>query len=129
MIVRAGRAIEAWENEGGASTALSSVSALPLNGTPSQVEWAERIRTRVNAEFDRVGSSFRAIASKQRDGKRADIVDVIAILEEKRSEVMKREQAGYFIHDWQDISDQVRQMIFHDARYPAIRARLASRRD
>ena len=129
MIVRAGKAIEAWENEGGARTAPPSVSAVPLKGTPSQVEWAERIRTLVNAEFDRVGSSFRAIALKYSSGKRAGIVDVIALLEEKRSEVMKSEQAGYFIHDWQDISDQVRQMIFHDARYPAIRDRLAARRD
>ena len=26
-------------------------------------------------------------------------------------------QAGHFIHDWQEINDQVRQMIFNDARY------------
>jgi hypothetical protein len=51
------------------------------------------------------------------------------ILEAKRGEVMRRGQAGYFIHDWQDISDQVRRMVFQDARYPAIRARMAARRD
>ena len=35
---------------------------------------------------------------------------------------MAREQAGYFIHDWQEISDQVRQMIFQDPRYQAIKS-------
>ena len=34
---------------------------------------------------------------------------------------MRNETAGYFIHDWQDINDQVRQMIFSDLRYQAIR--------
>ena len=52
---------------------------------------------------------------------------VIAILEEKRAEVMSREQAGYFIHDWQEISDQVRQMILHDDRYQAIKSNRAAR--
>jgi hypothetical protein len=57
-----------------------------------------------------------------------DTEAVIAILEDKRAEVMSREQAGYFIHDWQEISDQVRQMIFHDARYQAITANRVARR-
>jgi hypothetical protein len=34
---------------------------------------------------------------------------------------MSRSQAGYFIRDWQEISDQVRQMIFQDPRYQAIK--------
>ena len=34
---------------------------------------------------------------------------------------MSRKQAGYFIHDWQEIGGQVRQMIFHDARYQAMK--------
>jgi hypothetical protein len=41
---------------------------------------------------------------------------------------MRREEAGYFIHDWQEIGDQVRQMIFHDPRYQAIRGNKAARR-
>ena len=89
---------------------------------------AERIKRQVNAEFDRVAASLRSMAGKQGDGKRADTEAVIAILEDKRAEVMSREQAGYFIHDWQEISDQVRQMIFHDARYQAIKSNRADRR-
>lgn len=53
---------------------------------------------------------------------RALIPKRLSILEEKRAEVMRREQAGCFIHDWQEISDQVRQMIFNDVRYQAIKS-------
>jgi chaperonin GroES len=35
---------------------------------------------------------------------------------------MRTGEAGYFIHDWQEISDQVRQMIFHDVRYQRIKS-------
>jgi len=98
-----------------------------MTGTPSQVEWAERIQRRVNAEFDRVAASFRAVAGKQGDEKRADTEAIIAILEDKRAEVMSSKDAGYFIHDWQDIYDQVRQMIFHDPRYQAIKSKKESR--
>jgi hypothetical protein len=38
-----------------------------------------------------------------------------------RSEVMSRRMAGSFIRDWQEISDQVRRMIFRDTRYQTIR--------
>jgi hypothetical protein len=92
-----------------------------LRGTPSQVEWAERIRVQVSAEFDRVAASFRSVAVNQGAGKRAGTEAVLAILDDKRREVLAREEAGYFIHDWQDISDQVRRMIFNDVRYKAIR--------
>ena len=112
--------LETWEGEGGSVPAL-------LSGTASQVEWADRIKRQVNDEFDRVARSFRAIADKQSDAGRAGTEAILAILEEKRAEVMSRTQAGYFIHDWQDISDQVRLMIFHDARYPAIQAGRAAR--
>jgi hypothetical protein len=118
------RDIEAWEDDGGAAAA----AAVSMSGSAAQVEWAERIRIQVNAEFDRVAASFRSIASQQSSAKRAETEAVIAILEEKRAEVMSREQAGYFIHDWQEISDQVRQMIFHDARYQAIKSNRAARR-
>ncbi|MBI3684375.1 MAG: hypothetical protein HY235_28715 [Acidobacteria bacterium] len=113
--------IEAWEDEGGAAPA-PPVPAASLSGTESQVEWASRIKRQVNAEFDRVAASFRSIAGKQGNGARADTEAVIAILEDKRADVMSRQQAGYFIHDWQEISDQVRQMIFHDPRYQAIKS-------
>lgn len=121
--------IEAWEGEGGAAPDPLGVRAISMRGTANQVEWAERIRRQVNDEFDRVARSFRSIAGKQNDAARADTEAIIAILEEKRAEVMRREEAGYFIHDWQEISDQVRQMIFQDARYQAIRIkRLQSKR-
>jgi hypothetical protein len=51
----------------------------------------------------------------------SDTEVIIAVLEDKRAEVMSSEEAGYFVHDWQEISDQVRQMIFHDPRYQAIK--------
>jgi hypothetical protein len=108
------------EDEGGSAPALSTASAAPLSGTASQVEWAERIKREVNAEFDRVAASFRSVAAKQAEGKRADTECIITILEDKRAEVMSRKQAGYFIHDWQEISDQVREMISLDPRYQAI---------
>jgi hypothetical protein len=114
------REIEAWESEGGAAPAPLALRAISLAGTPNQVEWAERIRRQVNGEFDRVAASFRAIADRQNDDKRANTEAIIAILEDKRAEVMSREQAGYFVHDWQEIGDQVRQLIFQDARYQAI---------
>jgi len=120
--------IETWEGEGGAAPAPLPGTTASMSGTPAQVEWAERIKRQVNAEFDSVAASFRAVAGKQAGGKRADTEAIIAILEDKRTEVLSREQAGYFIHDWQEIRDQVRQMIFHDARYQAIKDRRAAQR-
>ena len=98
-----------------------------MTGTPSQVEWAERIKLRVSDEFDRVARSFRSVAGRQNDAKRARTEAILVILEDKRAAVMSREEAGYFVHDWQEISDQVRQMIFHDPRYPAIQSNTAAR--
>jgi len=92
-------------------------------GTPSQTEWAERIKAQVSNEFDRVATSFRSVAEKQIENKRIDTEAIISILEEKRAEVMARNQAGYFIQEWQEITDQVRKMIHADARYQAIRVK------
>ena len=89
-----------------------------MTGTPSQIEWAEQIRPRVDAEFDRVAN---ALAGTARDS--AVTGALIAILEEKRAEVMANDHAGYFIRDWQELSGKVRQMIGEDARFQAIRAR------
>ncbi len=120
-------AVESWEGEGGASPDPLEVVTISMSGTASQVEWAERIKRQVDHEFDRVARAFRSVAGRQSDAERADTAAVIEILETKRAEVMRREQAGYFIRDWQEIGDQVRQMIFHDARYQAIKARKAAR--
>jgi hypothetical protein len=93
-----------------------------MTGTASQLEWARRIKRQVNDEFDRVAALLRSVARKQSEAKRAETETVIGILEDKRSEVMSKQQAGYFIRDWQEIGDQVRQMIFRDARYQAIKS-------
>jgi hypothetical protein len=87
------------------------------SGTSSQVEWATLIKRRVAAEFDRVGTAFRVIAGNQDDRRRARTEAVLLILEEIRATVMANDQAGYFIRDWREIGDQVRQMILRDARY------------
>ncbi len=102
--------------------------AVSMSGSASQVEWAERIKLLVQAEFDRVAASFRSVADKQDGDKRADTDIILTILEDQRAEVMNRTEAGYFIRDWQEIDDQVRQMIFHDARYQAIQSNRAARR-
>ncbi len=121
-------AIETWESEGGARLAPPRPRTISMSGTTNQVDWAGRIRHQVNDEFDRVARSFRAVAGKQSDNARADTEAIIAILEEKRSAVMCREEAGYFIRDWQEIGDQVRRMIMQDARYQAIKSNRPLRR-
>ena len=50
-----------------------------------------------------------------------DTQAVITILEDKRAEVMGKDEAGYFIHDWQELGDQVRKMIAQDPRYKRIK--------
>jgi hypothetical protein len=94
-----------------------------LTGSPNQIEFAEQIRPRVHAEFDRVAKAFRAVACNQEERNRTDTRAILEILEEKRNEVMGRNEAGYFIRDWQELKDQVRQMIGQDSRYRAIQAK------
>jgi len=119
--------IETWEDEGGAAR-HPDPTVTSLRGTENQVEWALRIKCRVNEEFDRVGAAFRVVADRQTGRRRTETEAIIAIVEEKRSEVMGTEEAGYFIHGWQEIGDQVRQLIFQDARYQAIKTNWSSRR-
>jgi hypothetical protein len=99
-----------------------------LTGTPAQVEWAERIRLSVAQEFDRVARVFQAQVSIQSGQKQAETRTIIAILEQKRTETMAMQEAGYFIREWQDLSDQVRQMIAKDPRYLAIKDQREARR-
>ncbi len=87
-----------------------------LTGTPNQVEWAEQIRLNVAREFDRVANAFRERMKHQIAPDQAETCAVIAIIEQKRAETMANTQAGYFIRDWQELSDQVRQMICQDPR-------------
>ncbi len=112
--------IYVWDDEGGAPMAPPDPPWPSLTGTESQVEWAERIRARVRDEFERVEKSFRAVAAGQHGTKRARTELILTILEDKRQAVMSRTEAGHFIRDWQEINDQVRQMIASDSRYPAL---------
>src|SRR5207249_10377059 len=89
--------ISVWEGEGGS---LNETSEKALTGTVNQIEWAKQIRTQVSAEFDRVITALDAAATKQSRHDRLDTQAMIAILEEKRSDVMEHQEAGYFIHDW-----------------------------
>jgi hypothetical protein len=103
-------------------------SEIKLTGTPSQVEWAERIKLTVAQDFDRVAKAFQAAASRQTGEDQAETQIVLAILEQKRAETMANERAGYFIRDWQDLSDQVRQMIAKDPRFQTLKGARAARR-
>ena len=93
-----------------------------MTGTANQIEWAVEIKARVGAEFDRVANALDSAAGKQTGQKRTDTQAMIAILNEKRAGVMARDEAGYFIQEWQELRDQVRQMIATDVRYRAIKA-------
>ena len=108
------------EGNGIQSTLLNKTQ---LIGTVNQVAWAEQIRVSVNAEFDRVANAIKATAARHTEAQQSDTCAVIAILEEKRAEVMAKDQAGYFIQAWQELRDQVRLMVTHDPRYQAIKAK------
>jgi hypothetical protein len=99
-----------------------------LTGTPSQIEWAEQIRPTVAREFDRVAKVFEAQARIQTGQKQAETRTILAILEQKRAETMSIAFAGYFIREWQELNDQVRQMIVKDPRYQAIIDQRTARR-
>jgi len=107
---------------------MSTVPARPWLGTESQIEWAEKIKPLVSAEFDRVAETLEAVARRQSMIDRLETRAVIAILEEKRLEVLGRNEAGYFIKNWQELTDQVQRLIRDDSRFAAIRLAKAERR-
>jgi len=86
-------------------------------GTVNQIEWTERIKVEVNIEFDRVRKALESAPSRSPE----DLQTIIRILEDKRADVMANESAGYFIHDWQELRDQVRRLILAADRYKAIK--------
>jgi hypothetical protein len=118
--------LEVWEGEGGAPE-RSACAGPYLRGTDNQVEWALRIRRQIHQEFDRVEAAFRVVALSHTGRRHAETAAIIAILEEKRLGVMCNLEAGYFIRGWQEIGDQVRQLIFDDARYQEIKRNWPSR--
>jgi hypothetical protein len=99
-----------------------------MTGTASQIEWAEQIKPRVAAEFDRVTSALMTVAATQRDLDRAETETILGILAEKREQVMANHRAGYFIQEWRDLSDQVRRILTQDSRHQAIQASREARR-
>jgi hypothetical protein len=82
----------------------------------------DSLTRQLDREFDRVAASLRSIATRQQRHRRADTEAIIAILEEKRAEVMRGEQLRLVIHDGRSFGDQIRELILADARYEAIRA-------
>lgn len=98
-----------------------------MTGTPNQIEFAEQIRPRVDAEFARVASAFHTVANRQEEQDRRDTLAVIEILNEKRREVMAKDDAGYFIRDWQELDGKVRQLIGLDPGFRVIQARREQR--
>ena len=116
------KGISMWEGEGGS---LDETSEIGMSGTANQIAWAKQIKTQVNAEFDRVAAALAAAAARQSGRDRMDTQAMIGILEDKRTGVLAHQEAGYFIHDWQEPRDQVRQMLMDDDRYKDIKARKA----
>jgi hypothetical protein len=111
--------ISEWESEGGLFE--ESSGQCEMRGTVNQIAWAKQIRVQVEAEFERVANALAALAVRQSSASRRDTFTLIAILYEKRAEVMAQPDAGYFIHDWQELRDQVRRLIMADARYKSIK--------
>jgi hypothetical protein len=96
-------------------------------GTADQVKQAEQIKGRINAEFDRIARALETAAGKQTERDRIDTEAVIVILEDKRTDVMEKGQASYFLNNWRELNDKVRQLITQDTRYMAINTRKAMR--
>src|SRR5579864_5013513 len=132
-------ALGEWESEGGAQAQSEAGRRLArqrtgpitpaksaLSGTVNQIDWAEQIKERVGKEFDRVGNALRSVAARQVERDQTDTQALIAILEDKRAEVMAHDQAGYFIREWQELGDRVRQMIAKDSRYGAVKVNQAA---
>lgn len=92
-----------------------------MTGTPSQIEWAVLIKPRVHAEFERVVLAFAQVAGRQAEPDRRETQTIIEIVRQKQDETLARDEAGYFIRDWQELRDQVRQMIARDPRFEEIR--------
>lgn len=93
-----------------------------MTGTPNQIEWAERIRTEVDNEFNRVSKAFQTIADRQSEEDRGDTLKILAILEEKRTEVLATEHAGIYIRDWGDLDGRVRRLLAEDPRFQTLKA-------
>jgi len=112
------KAILEWEDDGGSSARFADQRMI---GTLSQIAWAVQIKSQVEAEFDHVRKVLEYAMTKQSARDVIDIERIIRILEDKRTEVMGNQQAGYFIHEWQEFG-KVSRIIVEDPRYQAIKA-------
>jgi hypothetical protein len=100
--------IAAWEDEGGWQPPSPESG---LTGTANQILWAVQIKRQVDMEFDRVRRALESTRRTRPANETRKVDTMISILEDKRDEVMAQKEAGYFIHDWQELRNQVRQMI------------------
>jgi len=75
------------------------------------------------ADFDRLAQALLTVAHQQPETERAATEAIVALLEEKRREVMAHTHAGYFIHKWPEPGDRVREMLTRDARFQAIKGK------
>ena len=75
-----------------------------------------------------MAKAFQARMSIQTGQKQSETRTILAILEQKRGETLSIQMAGYYIREWQELSDQVRQMIANDPRYLAVKDQRAARR-
>jgi hypothetical protein len=121
-------ALGGWENEGGALARSAISSKTALTGTANQIAWAQQIREQVGEEFDRIRNALTSVATRQAGPDRTDTNSLVGLLEERRREVMANSLAGYFIHDWQELGDQVRQLVVKDPVYEAIKAKREERK-
>jgi hypothetical protein len=118
------KSISVWEDDGGSSAQRAERR---LIGTLNQIAWAVQIKSQVEAEFERLRKVLEYAATRQSRKDVTDIEAIIRILDDKRREVMENEQAGYFIHQWQELGSQVSRMIVEDPGYQAIKARQTAR--
>lgn len=102
--------------------APGAAAQIEFTGTSSQIEWATLIRPRVDAEFERVARVLTEVASHQTLARRKDTEAILAILEEKRQEVLAHTEAGYYIRHWQELGGQVRALLAKDPRFQTIEA-------
>jgi hypothetical protein len=106
----------------------TSSQAAPMTGTPNQVELAKEIKPKVKEEFDRVAKALGEVAAKQSEEAQAYTRELIALLQEKQAEVMAKEEAAYFIREWQEMDAKVRGLLAADERYQTIQAERKKRK-
>ncbi len=83
--------------------------------------WVRQLRIRINSEFDDVAAALQLVASRQQSKRRLETEAIVAILEDKRLEVMAMADKPELLYEWHHVGDQVRRLLFEDPRYKKIR--------